>query len=142
MEVFIVSKSIAFFDGNFIPTNEAQISIMTHALHYGTAVFEGIRGNWNNKKNALSIFRMKEHYQRLLDGCKLMMIDLPYSCEELCEITIELIKRSGYKEDVYIRPLAYKSAEIVANLKLQELESNFCLIVIPFGKYLTTDHLR
>ena len=97
---------------------------MTHALHYGTAVFEGIRGNWNNKKNALSIFRMKEHYQRLLDGCKLMMIDIPYSCEDLCEITIELIKRSGYKEDVYIRPLAYKSAEIVANLKLQELENS------------------
>lgn len=137
-----MSKSIAFFDGKFIPTNEAQISIMTHALHYGTAVFEGIRGNWNNEKNALSIFRMKEHYQRLLDGCKLMMIDLPYSCEDLCNITTELIKKSGYKEDVYIRPLAYKSAEIVANLKLQDLESNFCLIVIPFGKYLTTDHLR
>ena len=111
-----MSKSIAFFDGKFIPTNEAQISIMTHALHYGTAVFEGIRGNWNNEKNALSIFRMKEHYQRLLDGCKLMMIDLPYSCEDLCNITTELIKKSGYKEDVYIRPLAYKSAEIVANL--------------------------
>ena len=86
-----MSKSIAFFDGNFIPTKKAQISIMTHALHYGTAVFEGIRGNWNNKKNALSIFRMKEHYQRLLDGSKLMMIDLPYSCDDLCEITIELM---------------------------------------------------
>ena len=63
-----MSKSIAFFDGKFIPTNEAQISIMTHALQYGTAVFEGIRGNWNNEKNALSIFRAMQITQHFSLG--------------------------------------------------------------------------
>ena len=115
---------------------------MTHALHYGTAVFEGVRGNWNAEKKTIYIFRLKEHYERLLRGCRMMMIDVAYTCEELCRTTVELVERCGYTEDLYIRPLAYKSAERVANLKLQELEDDFCLITIPFGSYLGSDTLR
>ena len=125
-----------------VPLEEAKVSIMTHALHYGTGVFEGIRGNWNAERQAIYVFRMREHYDRLLKGCKLMMIDLPYSIEELCQITVELIEQCGYKEDLYIRPLAYKSAERVANLKLQELENDFCLVTVPFGSYLSSSVLR
>ena len=112
---------------------------MTHALHYGSAVFEGIRGNWNKKKNSMYIFRMKEHYERLIQGCKMMMMDIPYGVDELCDITIDLIKQSGIKEDVYIRPLVYKSEEMVANLVLHKLSSDFTLIIVPFGAYIDTD---
>ena len=122
-----MGKELAFFKGEIIPVSTAKVSIMTHALHYGTAVFEGIRGNWNPEKNKMFVFRLKEHYERLIKGCKILNMDINYSVEELCDITINLIKESGYKEDIYIRPLAYKSEEKVANLKLHELESDFAL---------------
>jgi branched-chain amino acid aminotransferase len=132
----------AFFQGGYVPLSEAKVGIMTHALHYGTGIFEGIRGNWNPEKEVTYIFRLREHYERLLRGCRLLMIDIPYSLEDLCNITVELIERCGYTEDLYIRPLAYKSAERVANLKLQDLDNDFCLIAVPFGSYLGTDILR
>ena len=132
----------AFFCGEYVPLSDARVSITTHALHYGTGVFEGVRGNWNEEKGAIHIFRLREHYERMLRGCRLLMLDIPYSLEDLCNITVELVERSGYSQDLYIRPLAYKSAEVVANLKLQELESEFCLIAVPFGSYLGTDVLR
>lgn len=132
-------KALAYFRGDVVPIEEARVSVMTHALHYGTAVFEGIRGNWNESKNQLFIFRIKEHYERLLQGCDMLMLDIPYSVDDLCKITLDLVKESGYKQDLYIRPLAYKSEELVANLKLQEIESDFTLIMVPFGEYLDTD---
>ncbi|MDP7627261.1 MAG: branched-chain amino acid transaminase [SAR202 cluster bacterium] len=132
-------KALAYFRGDVVPIEEARVSVMTHALHYGTAVFEGIRGNWNESKNQLFIFRIKEHYERLLQGCDMLMLDIPYSVDDLCKITLDLVKESGYKQDLYIRPLAYKSEELVANLKLQEIESDFTLIMVPFGDYLDTD---
>lgn len=138
----MIGTPYAFFRGKVVPLDEAKVSIMTHALHYGTAVFEGVRGNWNEEKKAIYIFRLREHYERMLRGCRLMMLDIPYTCEELCDITVELVEMCGYTEDIYIRPLAYKSAERVANLKLQELESDFCLITTPFGNYLGSDKLR
>ena len=134
-----MAEAIAYFRGNFVPLAEAKVSVMTHALHYGTAVFEGVRGNWNDKEGTMFIFRMREHYERLLQGCRIMMLNIPYSADELCDITVELIRKCGYREDLYIRPLAYKSAERVANLKLHELDSDFTLMTVPFGSYIDTD---
>ena len=133
---------LAFFRGNYVPLREAKVSVMTHALHYGTGVFEGIRGNWNEEQGVVNIFRLREHYERLLRGARLLMLDIPYTVEELCEITVELVERNEHRQDIYIRPLVYKSAELVANLKLQELESDFTLITVPFGNYLGTDLLH
>lgn len=132
-------QALAFFRGSVVPLSEARVSVTTHALHYGTAVFEGIRGNWNAEHDTLYVFRMREHYERLLQGCNIMMMDIPYDVDELCAITIDLLKRCGYKQDLYIRPLAYKSAELVANLKLHELGSDFTLMVVPFGSYIDVE---
>ena len=131
-----------FFRGQYVPVREANVNVMTHALHYGTGVFEGIRGNWNAEQGAINIFRMREHYERLLDGCKILMLDIPYSADDLCDITVELVERNRHNTDIYIRPLAYKSEELVANLKLQDLASDFTLITVPFGNYLGSDRLR
>ena len=133
---------LAFFKGEVVPLAEAKVSVMTHALHYATGVFEGIRGNWNEEKGVVYIFRLREHYERLLRGCRLLMLDIPYSLDDLCRITVDLVERNGHQQDIYIRPLAYKSAELVANLKLQDLASDFTLITVPFGNYLGTDLLR
>jgi branched-chain amino acid aminotransferase len=130
---------MAFFHGNIVPISEAKVSVMTHALHYGTAVFEGVRGNWNEAQNKLFVFRMAEHYDRLLQGCRMMMMDIPYSTEDLCNITIQLLQSCGYKQDLYIRPLAYKSQELVANLRLQDLDSDFTLMAVPFGAYIDAE---
>ena len=132
-------NALAYFRGETVPISQAKVSVMTHALHYGTAVFEGIRGNWNKTESSMFIFRMEEHYKRFLQGCQMMMLDIPQTVDDLCNITIDLIKDCGYQQDLYIRPLAYKSQELVANLKLQEVESDFTLIVVPFGDYLETD---
>lgn len=132
----------AFFKGKVVPISEAKVSVMTHALHYGTGVFEGIRGNWNEEKGAVFIFRLREHYDRLIKGCRILLLDIPYTAEQLCDITVDLVERNEHREDIYIRPLAFKSAEKVANLKLQDLESDFTLITVPFGNYLGSDVLR
>ena len=132
-------QEMAFFHGNIVPISEAKVSVMTHALHYGTAVFEGVRGNWNEAQNKLFVFRMAEHYDRLLQGCRMMLMDIPYNTEDLCNITIELLQSCGYKQDLYIRPLAYKSQELVANLRLQDLDSDFTLMAVPFGAYIDAE---
>ena len=132
-------EALAFFRGNIVPISEAKVSVMTHALHYGTAVFEGIRGNWNEEHGKLYVFRMREHYDRLIQGCKMLLLDIPYTADDLCNITVELLRSCGYKEDLYIRPLAYKSQELIANLKLHEIESDFTLMAVPFGAYIDTE---
>ena len=129
----------AFLSGEFLPLNEAKVGVMTHALHYGTAIFEGIRGNWNEEKETTYIFRVAEHYKRFLQGCHVMKMRLPYSADDLVRITTELVERCGYQQDIYIRPLAFKSAQRVAVLKLQELEDDLTMFVIPFGAYLDTE---
>ena len=132
-------ESLVHFKGKIVSVKDANVNIMTHALHYGTAVFEGIRGNWNEDEQRMFVFRMHEHYVRLLQGAKMLLMDIPYSADDLCEITIDLIKKSQYQQDLYIRPLVYKSEELVANLKLQELSSDFALMMVPFGAYLESD---
>ncbi|MDA1256604.1 MAG: branched-chain amino acid transaminase [Chloroflexi bacterium] len=129
----------AFLGGKQVPLADAKVGIMTHALHYGTAVFEGVRGNWNEEHGKMYVFRLREHYERLLRGSNILRIVLPYSVEDLIGITTDLLERNGYRQDVYIRPLAFKSAQLVANLKLHEIESDFSLMVVPFGSYIETE---
>ena len=114
---------------------------MTHALHYGTAVFEGIRGNWNSDQEQIHLFRLKEHYERLEKGCRVMKIKLPYSADKLCQITIELLQKCGFREDIYVRPLAYKSSEALG-VRLHNLEDDFLVFPIPWGPYLDVDKAR
>ena len=133
--------SYAFFQKKFVPLAEARISVMTNALHYGTAIFEGIRGNWNSQQEQIYIFRLKEHYERLINGCRLLKINLPYSADELCRITVELVQKCAFEEDIYIRPLAYKSSEALG-VRLHDLEEDFFVLAIPWGRYLDMDTCR
>ncbi len=126
----------AFMNGEFLPLSEAKVGVMTHALHYGTAIFEGIRGNWNPEQEKMYVFRPTEHYQRFLQGCKVMRIKVPYTAEELTNITVDLLERCGYQQDSYIRPLAFKGEERIANLKLQDLGDSLVIFPITFGAYL------
>ena len=135
----MASTTWAFFEGRQVPLEEATVRVDTHALHYGTAAFEGVRGNWNEKHGKVYIFRLREHYERLIRGCSILQMEIPYSIDDLCEITVDLLERNGFAEDVYIRPLAYKSEEAVANLKLHTLASDFTLMILPFGAYIEAE---
>ncbi len=125
----------AFFNGKFVPLSEAKIGIMTHAFNYGTACFEGIRGNWDEELGQMYLFRVSDHYRRLLESCRVLQIEIPHTIDELLGLTVELVQRCGYREDTYVRPLAYKSSEQVG-VRLHNLESSFLLFAVPFGPYL------
>ncbi|MBH52156.1 MAG: branched chain amino acid aminotransferase [Chloroflexi bacterium] len=138
----MVAAPLAYFRGEFLPASDAKVGVMTHALHYGTAVFEGIRSNWNSEEQKHSVFRPREHYVRLHDSCNILRMHLQYNVDELLDITKELIQKSGFKEDLYIRPLVFKSEERVANLKLHELSDDFVLLAVPLGNYIDTRAAR
>ncbi len=131
----------AYYRKQFMPLTEAKMSVMTNFMHYGTGVFEGIRGSWNPEKQQVYLFRLKEHYDRLLNGCKALKIKLPYSNEELVKLTIELVARSGYKESQYVRPLAYKSTEAIG-VRLHNLEADFLMFNLPWTKYIEAEKCR
>jgi branched-chain amino acid aminotransferase len=133
--------SYVYFKKQIMPLGEAKIGVMTHALHYGTGVFEGIRGNWNPAHKQIYLFRLKEHYERLLRGCKILKIDLPYSVDDLIKITVDVARKCGFKEDIYIRPLAYKSEE-TTGVRLHNLEADFLVYAFPWGRYIDADTAR
>lgn len=128
----------AFFRGRMVPIEEAKVSIMTHGFNYGTGCFEGIRGYWNAEDQQLYIFRISEHFERLHRSCKILRIQLPHSAAELGEITLELLRLDGYKQDVYIRPLAYKADELIG-VRLHDLTDEFSMFALPFGRYLENE---
>jgi branched-chain amino acid aminotransferase len=128
----------AYFQKQFVPLAEAKIGIMTHAFLYGTATFEGIRGNWNEDVGQIYLFRLEDHYRRLHRSCRILKMDLPYSVEELTNLTVRLVEMCGYTEDVYIRPIVYKSSEVIG-VRMHNLEDDLLMYVAPFGPYLDVE---
>jgi branched-chain amino acid aminotransferase len=133
--------SYAYFQGKIMPLEEAKMGVMTHCIHYGTAVFEGIRGNWNDEQKQTYVFRMKEHYERLARGCRVLNITLPMSIDELCKKTVEVVAKCGFQEDLYIRPLAYTSS-LQLGVRLHNLENDFLMFAFPWGPYLDKDKVH
>ncbi len=133
-----MAQQYAFFKGDFVPIEEANISIRTHAFNYGTGCFAGIRGYWNDEQQQLYLFRLADHFRRFLQSCRLLMIDLPYSVQELCAITIEVARRQEAREDTYFRPLGYKSSEAIS-VRLHDMEGDFALFAVPFGRYIQSE---
>jgi len=128
---------IVYFGGQYVPLREARVGILTHALHYGTGVFEGIRAHWDETQQEMFMMRAVEHYERWKQNCGFLRLDVPHSPEELTEMTLELIRRNNFRTNVYIRPLAYKSAERVG-VSFDD-QNAFSLIALPFGDYVPAD---
>lgn len=134
----IAEEGWAYLDGTFVPFGDAKVSIATHALQYGTGVFEGIRAYWNAADEQLYAFRLREHFARMSRSCRILRIALPASVDELCELTVELLRRNGQRTDVYVRPFAYKAARSV-KVALAGLRDGFALYAFPLGPYLPVD---
>ena len=131
-------QSWVWYDGDFRRYADAKLGLMTHALHYGTGCFEGIRAYWSEEGGQLLTFRQPEHYDRLRNSAKILRIELPLSTAEMCAISDELLRRNGYREDVYIRPLAYKASEEIG-VRLHGLRDAFLVYTAPMGNYVDID---
>ncbi len=128
----------AFFEGAVTPIEQAKVSVMTHALHYGTACFGGIRGYWNAQHENLYIFRLRDHFERFLMSTRLLLMKLPYSVDDLVAITLDLARREDLHQDIYIRPLAYKAEKIIG-VRLHDLRDELTIYAQPFGRYIESE---
>jgi branched-chain amino acid aminotransferase len=128
----------AFFEGKIVPWSEAKINIATHGFLYGTSVFSGMRGYWNEEKKKLFVFRPFDHYRRLLNSARMMAMEIPYDEEGLIDLTMNLLRTDDWKQDVYLRPTIYK-ADMGIGVRLHNLKDEFCMFVMPFDKYVSND---
>jgi len=121
-----------WFDGRFVKWDEATVPIMTHALHYGTAVFEGIRAYAS--RNNLYIFKLNEHMKRLHRSASVYSIALNYTAKELCEATTQLLKKTGLRESCYIRPLTFVGLHGIDLNITRESPTHTAIIIFPLAR--------
>ncbi len=127
-----------YLDGEVKRYADAKVGLMTHALQYGTGVFEGIRGYWSPEHEQLFLLKLREHYRRMQNSVKVLKLKIPMNLDELCETSVELIRRNNFRQDVYIRPFAFKSSEEIG-VRLHNLKDSFAIYVTPFGNYVEVD---
>lgn len=131
----------AYFRGEFMHPRDAKIGIMTHALHYGTGTFAGINATWDDEKEQFCLFRLMDHYRRQLNACKMLKMQLAYNAAQMADITAEAVKRTGYRENVYCRPVAYKSTEFIG-VKLHDLEADWFVVATVLPPFSSARGLR
>jgi len=132
-----IRSRYAFFRGEIVPIEKARIPVTTSALHYGTAVFEGLRGYWNPTEERLYVFRLADHIERLEQNARILHMELGRDRGELARAIIELLRREGLRTDAYVRPLLYTSACEIGP-KLIGYDVDLTVFATPFGRYLDT----
>ena len=126
----------AYFQKKIVPLSEAKIGVMTHAFNYGTAVFEGIRGNWNAEEEQIYVFRIKEHYDRLRKSCRIMQHRLPVRRRGA------VLDHDAHRRDVGLPrgrlhpPAGLQESSEILGVRLHDLEDDFLIFIAPFGPYL------
>jgi branched-chain amino acid aminotransferase len=127
----------AFFENKYTPLKSAKVSIMTNALQYGTGIFGGIRGYFNQQKNTIYIFRIEDHYNRFLSSLNILGVKIDYELHDLIEITSNLVKKNKPNSDIYFRPFAYAGGYgISPNLNDYPIFA-FSVYMIPLGDYIS-----
>lgn len=131
---------LIWFNGEIIPWEKATVHVMTHAIHYGSSVFEGIRA-YNTPDKGTCVFRLDEHSRRLLDSAKIYRMTIPYTLEQINEATKEII-RSNKLESAYIRPIAFYG-DIGMGLQVPfGTETDLAIAAFPWGAYLGAEALE
>lgn len=131
----LTDDTMVFFDGAFMPLRQATVSVATHALHYGTGCFEGLRGYWCDDQQEMYVLRLEEHVARFFRSCAMLRLVPPFTQAEFGEIILESVRMNGYRCDVYIRPLGFKSSPTI-KLTLSALDDSFAVYAFPFGHYV------
>lgn len=127
-----------WMNGEFVDWERANVPILAHALHYGTAVFEGIRAY--ETSDGLSVFRLKEHMHRLKASAHAYMMPLPYSESDLCEATTALLAKNEMHNAAYIRPIAFKAVGGI-EIDFRKVPTWVAIVAIPFDKYFEKEGL-
>ena len=135
----IVEAKYVWMDGKLVEWSDANVHVMTHALHYGTAVFEGIRGYWDGGR--LKVFRLRDHVRRLFYSAKVLYMQIPYSPEKVEEAIIETVRANQIRENCYIRPLVYRGYGVIG-LNPLKAPVRVAVATFPFGKYLEEKGVR
>src|SRR5256885_1654606 len=135
-------NSWVYVDGRFARYHDVRIGLVAHALHHGTACFEGIRAYWSAERGQLFLLQPRPHYERLHQSARLLRMSLRQPAEELVEITIELLRRNQLHEDAYVRPILFKSGEMITPA-MDHIEETFAIYTTPYGKHVeSADGIR
>jgi branched-chain amino acid aminotransferase len=127
-----------WMDGKLVPWRDATTHVLTHSLHYGLSVFEGVRAYKTGQGTA--IFRLKEHTQRLINSAHIYMMKIPYSCEELMEAQKEVV-RANKLESCYLRPIAFYGSEKMG-VSPRGAQVHVAIAAWPWGAYLGEEGLE
>ena len=127
-----------WMSGKFVPWEEAKVHVLTHALHYASAVFEGTR--CYNTKRGPAVFRLRDHNKRLMDSAKIYRMEVPYSLDEINEVCLELIRINDLDE-CYIRPIVYRGYYGLG-VSPFECPVEVAIAAWKWGKYLGQDALE
>jgi branched-chain amino acid aminotransferase len=130
--------NFAFFQGKIVPYSQAKVGVLNHTLNYGTGAFGGLRAYWNEKDRQLYLFRPLDHFRRFLNSTRLLLMELPYTPEQLMAATVEMLRKEARQEDTYIRPLAYVPDEVIG-VRLHDLHADVSITSIPFGRYIDSE---
>jgi branched-chain amino acid aminotransferase len=131
------SKSVIWMNGKFVPFEEATIHVLSHVVHYGSSVFEGIRAYATPK--GTSVFRLDRHVQRMLDSCKIARIECPYLYDELMDAVRETVRKNGGIA-CYIRPVVYRGYKTLG-VNPTGVPIDVAIATLNWGKYLGKDAL-
>ena len=136
-----MAESYVFFEGNIVDEKDVSISIRSKAFNYGLGCFEGIRAYWDDESQQLYGFRLMDHYERLLESAKALYMDIPYTAQELCDITVELLRKNSFRTTTYIRPVVYKGSESLTPTLLDD-DNRLLMYCQPMGSYAGKTELK
>jgi len=128
-----------WFNGRFVPWEEATVHVGVHALHYGSSIFEGIRSY--ETKNGPAIFCLEQHLERLFGSCKIYRIEIPFSKDELRRAIIELVAKNGHRA-CYIRPLVFRGLGGFNLDPRKDCPVEVAILTIEWGAYLGKEALE
>ncbi|HWU43563.1 MAG TPA: hypothetical protein VN132_09000, partial [Bdellovibrio sp.] len=128
-------SEIAYFEGQFVPIEEANVSIKNHSFLYGTSIFEGIRGYWLPELGSASVFRLREHLERILSNSRIFFMTPEQSLDELMDLTTELVRKNAHETDFYIRFTLFKNG-ISIGPYLDKVKTDVCIWTNPLGDYV------
>ena len=130
-------KSYVFYQGQIVEESTVSIDIRSKIFNYGLGCFEGIRAYWDDEKEQLYGFTFKEHYARLLESCKALNLTIPYSVGDLCQFTVDLLKKNEFKSSTYIRPVVYNASTNLAPTLNKDDDIRILIYCQPLNKYMS-----
>ena len=129
---------VTFFNGEFVDDALATVSVRSRGLNYGLGCFGGIRGYLADDGQQVNVFRLDQHVLRLELSSRVLFLKLPGSSDEIGELVLELLRRNDVHHDVYIRPILYSGANLLAPV-LRSEDSQFAIYCLPLARYIDKD---